>query len=136
MRLGRILIVDDDQDTRVLLGEDLTAWGHEALYAHDAIQALMTARRERPDLILLDFRLPGGSGVDVLQRLKLTSETSSIPVVVFSGQHSPEVVAEVLRLGARAYVQKSFVNVDLGSVIQQVLEPATAIVEPPVSVAV
>jgi CheY-like chemotaxis protein len=124
-----ILIVDDDAEVRQLLGEELRDLGHESLYAADGVQALSLVRRERPDLILLDLRLPGGDGFLVLERLNRIPEVAYIPVIVFSGMRSPDAEERALALGAREYVHKSFSGNDLGEAIARVLEPRTS--EPP-----
>lgn len=121
----KVMIIDDDEDTRILLTEDLRDLGLEAVWAVDATQALPIARRERPALIILDYRLPGGDGATVLRRLKQASETASIPVIVFSRQRSPQIVDDVLSLGADAYVQKSFANNQLRERILEFLPPKT-----------
>jgi DNA-binding response OmpR family regulator len=72
---AKILIVDDDPDT--LLGLTLILrrkGGHEVVAASDAIQALMVAIREKPDLIVLDIGLPGGNGLQVLRNLRAGAE--------------------------------------------------------------
>ena len=121
MRTALILVIDDDEDVRVTLGEDLLSAGHLPLFASETQEAIDAAERELPDLILLDLRFPGGGGLDVLQHLKRLPETADIPVIVFSGQKSDTLVEEAMRLGARAYVQKSFTNTRLAEVISVVL---------------
>jgi CheY-like chemotaxis protein len=134
MKTAIILVIDDDEDVRVTLGEDLVAAGHIPVFAEEAEQAIQAARFELPDLILLDLRFPGGGGLEVLQRLKETPATWDIPVVVFSGQKSDTLAAEALRLGARTYVQKSFTSTRLNEAIQKVLssgpEPVPAVALP------
>jgi CheY-like chemotaxis protein len=127
---AKIMIVDDDVETRLLLGEELLDLGHEAVYAADGVQALSLVRREQPDLILLDLRLPdidcggvaGGDGFSVLERLRSIEDVASIPVIVFSGMRSPEAEERAMSLGAREFVLKSFSGNDLVEAIARVLE--------------
>ena len=82
---AKILIVDDDPDT--LLGLTLILrkkGGHEVVAASDAIQAIMVAIREKPDLIVLDIGLPGGSGLQVLRNLKSNVATLCTPVIILT----------------------------------------------------
>jgi CheY-like chemotaxis protein len=127
---AKILVVDDDVETRLLLGEELLDLGHEAVYAADGVQALSLVRREQPDLILLDLRLPeidpsgiaGGDGFSVLERLRSIEDVASIPVIVFSGMRSPQAEERAMSLGARAFVLKSFTGNDLAEAIARVLD--------------
>ncbi len=119
----QVLIVDDDEDTRILLSEDLRDLGFDTLAAIDGIHALQVARLQHPALVILDYRLPGGDGVTVLRRLKQNSETCLIPVIVFSRQHSLLVVEEVITAGAVSYVQKSFANEKLRAEVLRILGP-------------
>lgn len=120
----KILIVDDDEDTRILLAEDMRELGYEVVMASDGTQAVALARHERPSLIILDYRLPGGDGGTVLERLKCIAATAVIPVVVFSRQHADQVREEVLQLGAHSYVQKSFATMELRQAIGSILGDA------------
>jgi CheY-like chemotaxis protein len=134
VRTAIILVIDDDEDVRVTLGEDLLSSGHIPVFAEDAQEAIETARFELPDLILLDLRFPGGGGLEVLQQLQESPATSGIPVIVFSGQKSETLVAEALRLGARTYVPKSFTSTRLNEAIEKLLSndppPAPALAMP------
>jgi CheY-like chemotaxis protein len=126
---AKILIVDDDAETRQLLAEELCDLGHESVHAEDGVQALSLVRGERPNLILLDLQLPtvdrsgvsGGDGFSVLERLRNIAEVASVPVIVFSGMRSPEAEERALLLGAREFVHKSFDGHDLFEAIARAL---------------
>jgi CheY-like chemotaxis protein len=113
---AKVMIVDDDVETRQLLAEELRDLGHESIHAADRVQALSLVRCERPDLILLDLQLPavdrsgvsGGDGFSVLERLRNIVEVASVPVIVFSGMRSPQAEERAMSLGAREFVLKSF----------------------------
>jgi DNA-binding response OmpR family regulator len=134
---AKILIVDDDAEIRQLLGEELRDLGHDSFYASDGIQALSMVRRERPDLILLDLRLPGGDGFSVLVRLQRIAEVAHIPVIVFSGMRSPDAEETALKLGAREFIQKSLSGNHLAEAIARVLDgPVPDLSQPPLSLQV
>jgi CheY-like chemotaxis protein len=119
---ARILIVDDDVETRELLAEEVQDLGHEAICAADGVQALSQVWRERPDLIVLDLRLPGGDGFSVLERLRHIPDIAFIPVIVFSGMHSTELEERAQLLGAREFVHKSFHGDHLVDAIARALD--------------
>ena len=104
--MAKILIVEDDQDTRQLLRIRLEANGYEIAFAADAVTALRVARDERPDLVLLDMGLPGGDGVVVMERLKSFPALESIPVIVVSAREPETTEARATEAGARAFLQK------------------------------
>ncbi len=126
---AKVMIVDDDLETRQLLAEELHDLGHVSVHAADGVQALSLVRRERPDLILLDLQLPavdrsgvsGGDGFCVLERLRSIPEIASVPVIVFSGSRSPQAEERARLLGAREFVHKSFNGHDLFEAIARAL---------------
>jgi CheY-like chemotaxis protein len=126
---AKVMIVDDDVETRHLLAEELRDLGHESVHAADGVQALSLVRHERPDLILLDLQLPavdrtgvsGGDGFSVLERLRNIAEVASVPVIVFSGMRSPQAEERALALGAREFVLKSFSGNNLVEAIARAL---------------
>ena len=102
----KILVVDDDQDLVRALGTRLRAEGFAFAAAGDGVMAVAAARREKPDLILLDLGLPGGDGYQVLERLKSLMTTAQTPVIVVSAR-DPQVHGDKSRqAGADAYFQK------------------------------
>ena len=86
MAQPKILIVDDDADHRRGLNLRLRANHYETAFAADAVQAVSAARKDRPDLVLLDLSLPGGDGIVVMERFRASAELSVIPVIVITGR--------------------------------------------------
>lgn len=101
-----ILLADDDPVYVQLVSTRLRNKGFRVTRVADSIQLFMTAVREPPDAILLDVKMPGGTGVDALRKLKALGKTSLIPVIVISGVHTPEVRDSVMELGAAAFLPK------------------------------
>jgi two-component system, OmpR family, alkaline phosphatase synthesis response regulator PhoP len=101
-----ILIVDDEQDILDLLTFNFKREGYNTLAAADGDSALILARAERPDLIILDVMLPGRDGWEVLRELRRDPETRHMPVVFLTAKDSEidEVVG--LELGADDYIVK------------------------------
>lgn len=109
----RILIVEDDADTRQALQLRLRAVGYQTLVAADGTMAIQTARRERPDLVLLDLGLPGGDGFTVLRSLKQLAPLAGIPVIVFSARDPAVYRERALQAGAEAFLPKPLDNAEL-----------------------
>jgi DNA-binding response OmpR family regulator len=101
-----ILVADDDQVYLQLIATRLRAQGFRVATVVDAMQVFMTAVREPPDAILLDVKMPGGTGLDALRKLKALTRTSLIPVIVISGVHTPDLRQTVLEMGASAFLAK------------------------------
>lgn len=100
----KILLVDDDADLVMRLATRLRAAAYQVISASDAIMALTVARNERPDVVVVDVSLPGGSGLSFLGRLRAISSVSTTPVIVLSGEAVEE--KEALEAGAQAYLRK------------------------------
>jgi DNA-binding response OmpR family regulator len=103
----KVLLADDDRLLIELLATHLRAKGCEVVSAVDAMQAFMAAMRGKPDVIVLDINMPGGTGLEVLRKLKMSSKTSPIPVLVLSASTDADAAAATVRqLGAASYLQK------------------------------
>lgn len=129
-----VLLADDDKVQTMMLSSQLRAKGFSVAAAYDATYAFMVAMKSPPDAVVLDILMPGGTGRAVLERLKGSSKTMQIPVIVLSSIADPKVVSEVLALGASEYLHKP-VDVDvLDAALRRVLnlpaEPTAT--EPPV----
>jgi CheY-like chemotaxis protein len=102
----KVLLADDDRVLTHLLSSGLRAKGAETVVAHDAMQALMSAMRSPPDVIVLDIQMPGGTGIEALKKLKQSVRTSTIPVVVLSGSVEADASEAVKALGAIEFLLK------------------------------
>jgi CheY-like chemotaxis protein len=101
-----VLIADDDRVTVQLLSSVLKVNGYDVRAAYDSLQAVSLAMREPPDAIILDIAMPAGGGWSVLQRLKASSKTRAIPVVVLTALTDPSLPEHAKRLGADAFLTK------------------------------
>lgn len=121
----KILIVDDDPDVRHGMHVRLKANHYDTFFAGDAISSMAEARKNEPDLIILDLGLPAGDGFVVMERLKTIPALAVIPIIVVSARDVLANKERALKAGARAFLQKPVDNAELLKVIRQTLkEPA------------
>lgn len=107
MTIGSILIIDDNADMRDLIEHQVGRIdGHRVTKADTGERGLSLARELKPDLILLDWMLPGMDGLQVLTRLKETHETQDITVYMLTSRGKMGDVESALALGAADYVTK------------------------------
>ncbi len=104
----KVLIAEDNDDSRYLLVDILDSLGYEVIEAEDGIRALEAAQTEYPDLILLDVNMPGMTGFDVCERIKADPDTASIPVLMLTALGGIEDRVRGLGLGADDYLVKPF----------------------------
>jgi CheY-like chemotaxis protein len=103
-----VMVVDDDALVRQLIGHTLEPEPYDLLFAEDGAAAMNLLRRTRPDIILMDVRLPGLDGVSLTQRLKASTHLASIPVVMLTGDARRETLAASMAAGAAGFVVKPF----------------------------
>jgi DNA-binding response OmpR family regulator len=106
MNEKKILIIDDDQHLQLGLSARLRARGYRVTCAADAISAITVARKELPDLIILDLGLPAGDGFLVLERMRDLADLVAIPVIVLSARDPTDNKKRALDAGAVAFFQK------------------------------
>jgi DNA-binding response OmpR family regulator len=123
----KILIIDDDPHLLLGLTPRLKANGYSVVTAADAIAAIAVSRKEMPDLIILDLRLPGDDGFLVLERLRTMAELSTIPVIVLSARDPTDSKERSLNGGAVSYFQKPPDNHELLTAIRQALGETVAL---------
>ncbi|MFQ5427645.1 MAG: response regulator [Thermodesulfobacteriota bacterium] len=118
----KILIVEDDKDLILGMSIRLKSIGYSVVTAMDGLSVISTARKEHPDLILLDIGLPAGDGFIVLERLRTNTMLMAIPVIVISARDKAANSERSLKAGARAYFQKPVDNETLLRAIKTTLD--------------
>jgi DNA-binding response OmpR family regulator len=121
MATAKILIVEDDRDIRQLLGHRLKARGYEAIFAGDAIAAVNQARKEKPDLILLDLAMPAGDGYVVMERIKAMPALEGTPIIIVSARNPLAEEQRFISSGADAFFRKPFDYEELLTAISRAL---------------
>lgn len=118
----KILVVDDEVEIVSLLEEELKELGYRVLTAQDGLAGLEMARREQPDLVILDLMLPKMDGYRVCGLLKHDNRYAKIPIILFTARAQEEDVKLGEALGANAYVTKPFDPQTLFSKIHQLIK--------------
>ncbi len=106
--MPRILVVDDEKNILELVRFNLEREGYEVLTATDGAEGLDLARRESPDLIVLDVMLPGMNGLEVCRELHLDPATGNIPIIMLSARAEETDRVLGLEMGADDYIVKPF----------------------------
>ena len=124
MKKKKILIIEDDYDLSALMIRHLQSAGYNVMSVGDAIQGVQFAKKEIPDLVILDLNIPGGGGVKVLENINRLPETQGIPVIVLTGIHDAEIREKVLDSGAVEYLEKPYNPQELlRNVEEHIVEP-------------
>ncbi len=103
-----ILVVDDDEPLAEVLSRRLSSQGYRALIATCGQEGLAAAERDRPDLIVLDLRLPDVDGLRIGEHLADNPATSGIPVIVLSGMERPDIIRRSREAGCQYFVRKPY----------------------------
>lgn len=112
----KILIIDDDKTVVGMIAAVLRAAGYQVVSAVDPVQGFMSARREKPQVIVLDLMMPAGGGMQLLQKLTSLGKT---PVVVITMLADPKAEAEAKAAGAAGFLKKP---VDPGALKELIAE--------------
>ena len=108
-----VLLVEDEPAQREILGYNLEAEGFRVARAETGDEALLLVEEEAPDLILLDWMLPGVTGIEICRRLKSRRETRAVPIIMLSARSEEFDRVRGLETGADDYVVKPFSVVEL-----------------------
>ncbi len=104
----KILLVDDEESLVVLLGERLKFNGYEVITASDGQEGLDKAKKEKPDLILLDVMMPKMNGYQVCRLLKFDQRFKHIPIIMLTARTQAIDMKTGKETGADAYITKPF----------------------------
>jgi len=121
MSMARILIVDDSPSQLMGIRRIVEKLGHEALTAEDGAAGVEAAKRELPDLILMDVVMPNLNGFQATRSITREPSTKHIPIVLVTTKDQDTDRVWGMRQGARAYITKPFSESELADMIQQML---------------
>ena len=121
--MKKILMIDDEKDLCELIKQNLELSGeYKVICANNGRAGISAARREKPDLILLDIIMPGVSGFSVLKELKEKEDTCSIPVIMLTAVDNEQVKEKALGLYDEDYLVKPVRSEVLMAKIEEVLK--------------
>jgi two-component system response regulator AtoC len=121
--MKKVLIVDDELILRHVIHDYLTRNDYEVFAVEDAEKAIEVAIKEKPDIALLDIKLPKSSGVDLTKRLK--EELPDLIIIIMTGYPSLETAVTAMQNGAAEYIRKPFRLDDLTQIIEEFAIPPT-----------
>ncbi len=119
--MAKIVIAEDERDIRELITFTLQFAGHQVIATANGAEAVAAVERERPDIVLLDVRMPKMSGYEACRALKSNEKTHDIPVVFLSAKGQEAEVQEGLKAGAKAYILKPFAPDELIAQVEAIL---------------
>lgn len=129
--MARILIVDDSPSQLMGIRRIVEKLGHEALTAEDGAAGVEAAKRELPDLILMDVVMPNLNGFQATRSITREPTTKHIPIVLVTTKDQDTDRVWGMRQGAKAYITKPFSESELADMIQQMLGGDGAAATPP-----
>ncbi|HEY1069603.1 twitching motility response regulator PilH [Thermomonas sp.] len=124
--MARILIVDDSPSQLMSIRRIVEKLGHEALTAEDGAAGVEAAKRELPELILMDVVMPNLNGFQATRSISREPTTKHIPVILVTTKDQDTDRVWGMRQGAKAYITKPFSESELAEVINQYLRGGTA----------
>jgi DNA-binding NtrC family response regulator len=127
MAKEKVLIVDDEYLIRWSLSENLKEDGFRCLTAENGEKALETFRAEAPDIVILDIKLPGIDGIEVLERIKELEK--DVPVIMVTATSQLDVAVKAMKLGAYDYIAKPFDLTEIRTKVRNALEKTQLVQE-------
>lgn len=101
-----MLLVEDNEDNRIIYSTVLRHVGYDVIEAHDGAQAIALARSARPDLILMDISIPGIDGWEATRILRQDPDTSAIPIIALTAHALPDDREKAVQMGFTSYLAK------------------------------
>lgn len=120
---AKILLVDDEVDLVETYRRLLQILGYSCTTAHDGVQAIQLAEKQKPSLVITDLTMPVMDGFELIRWLH--SRWPDLPVIAMTAFHTPQTQHAAIAAGASAYLRKPFSNSELRDLIKTTLEGAT-----------
>jgi two-component system phosphate regulon response regulator PhoB len=120
--MGKVLVIDDEPFILMMLEDKLKRSGFAVVTSRESVNALELVRKERPDVIVLDWMMPEISGIEICRQLKADPELSSIPVFMLTAKGQEEDEKKGMKTGANRYITKPFSPKALVEIIEKELK--------------
>jgi len=117
--MAKILIAEDNFNNRLILHDILTFYKYEVIEAENGVAAIAIAKKEKPDLILMDLQMPSMDGFEALAAIRKETETAVVPIIAVTASAMPADRAKVLAAGFDGYVTKPFEVKEIVDVVKQ-----------------
>jgi len=117
----KILIADDEPHVLQLIASRLKANNYDVIAAQDGLYAVKKAIEAKPDLIILDIKMPAGGGVTVFENLRMSADTMMIPIIFITAYPNEELRDKLLQMGAAGFISKPFDAEDLLAQVRKAL---------------
>ncbi|HEX2647227.1 MAG TPA: response regulator [Candidatus Dormibacteraeota bacterium] len=122
--MKRILVIEDTEDNRQIVGDLLRSAGYELLEAVDGLEGVAAAEREQPDLILMDIQLPGIDGYEATRRIRAIPALAKVPIIAVTSYALSGDEAKTREAGCDGYVAKPYSPRQLLAKIREYLPDA------------
>lgn len=120
--MSRVLIIDDDFEIVSILTEVLTRMGHEVDSAGDPVEGMQKSRKFSPELIILDYHMPGNTGAHLYESLRRNNATKVTPILFMSGEASPDqILAEISDTEGSRFLPKPVPLADFRKTVTEML---------------
>jgi CheY-like chemotaxis protein len=119
--MKKILVADDNPDIVELLRSRLIANHYEVVTANNGVNTLLKTIEEKPDLIILDIKMPSGTGIGVYENMKRQKQIAHIPVIFITAYASSEIEEQTREMGAKDFIAKPFDADDLLEKVKKAL---------------
>jgi two-component system cell cycle response regulator len=122
--MKKVLTVDDSKVVRTMVTRALVPYGCQIVEAANGREGVDAARRERPDLILLDVTMPVMDGREALIELREDPDVQATPVIMLTDESGRDLVLEIAKLGVKGYIVKPFTTETFAAEVDKVLGAA------------
>jgi CheY-like chemotaxis protein len=118
----RILLVEDDTETIILMKKELEVLGYDVTVAQNGVEAVQMAASEAPSLIVMDIRMPKMDGLQAVSEIRKDPKTKDIPILASTALAKPGDKQKCLASGFNGYIAKPFTHNQLGAAIEKLLK--------------